>query len=178
MDIVFLVSMFITIVIICVLIVLLNKKFHVDGKKAKYDERQVLARGRGYKVAFYTTVITSMIPAVLSDNIIRFLGPSMYFIPLSVGLMVYISYCIWNDAYLELNLNKKSWIIYMVMIGLFNIFLFLLHIKEGYVKDGVISISAVNLLMGIMCIVILIQIFIKDIVDKKREADDDEEFEA
>ena len=92
--------------------------------------------------------------------------------------MVYISYCIWNDAYLEINLNIKSWIMYIVLIGLFNICLFLSHIKTGYVENGVINISVVNLMMGILCFIVLVELIFKYAFDKRREADDDEELEA
>jgi len=66
----------------------------------------------------------------------------------------------------------------MVLIGLFNICLFLLHIKTGYVENGVINISVVNLMMGILCFIVLVELIFKYAFDKRREADDDEEFEA
>ena len=175
MDLVYFLSMFLAVIFICVIFVILVRNFHVDGGKAKYDERQILARGNGYKYAFYATMIASLLPAVIPDDILHFLGAVIYFVPLFVGLMIYVSYCIWNDAYLELNLKKKTWIVYMIFIGLFNALMFFAHFKTGYVEDGVLSISAVNLMMAIMCFVVLLELIIKGVVDKKREADEDEE---
>ena len=178
MDPVYYISMFLGGLIICFLCVMLSRQVHSDGGKAKYDERQILARGKGYKYAFYTAVFVSFLPIAIPDNIVHFLGIIIYFAPLFVGIMVYISYCIWNDAYLEINLNIKSWIMYMVLIGLFNICLFLSHIKTGYVENGVINISVVNLMMGILCFIVLVELIFKYAFDKRGEADDDEELEA
>ncbi|MBP3807734.1 MAG: hypothetical protein ILA13_04875 [Eubacterium sp.] len=175
---VYYISMFLVALIFCFLCVSLARMFRSDGGKAKYDERQILARGKGYKYAFYAAVFVSFLPIVIPDNIVHFLGSAIYFVPLFVGIMVYISYCIWNDAYLEINLNKKSWIIFMVLIGLFNICLFLSHIKTGYVENGVINISVVNLMTGILCFIVLVELILKYAFDKRGEADDDEEFEA
>ena len=116
MDPVYYISMFLGGLIICFLCVMLARQVHSDGGKAKYDERQILARGKGYKYAFYAAVFVSFLPIAIPDNIVHFLGIIIYFAPLFVGIMVYISYCIWNDAYLEINLNIKSWIMYIVLI--------------------------------------------------------------
>ena len=44
--------------------------------------------------------------------------------------------------------------------------------------DGVLNTALLNLAIGILGIVIIIEILMKKSIDKKKEADEDEEFEA
>ena len=154
------------------------KNIHNDGKKAKYDERQMVARGRGYKYAFYSTIIVGMLPIFLPDEIKFLLGNLMYCIPLLVGLAVHIFYCIWNDAYLELNLDSKRWMTSMSFISVANLLISLGSLQRGFLIDGVLNTALLNLAIGILGIVIIIEILMKKSIDKKKEADEDEEFEA
>ena len=168
------------VVLFVLLIIIFGRGFHKDSKmKPKYDERQMLIRGRGYMIAFYTIIIVScFIPILATEEVKTFLGDLIYFIPLLIGIPVHITYCIWNNAYLELNLNYKRWIGYMFFVSAFNLMVGIWAILDGrFIKDGVLQPNAINLFLSILLIVVIIEILIKNAIDRK-EADEDEESEA
>jgi hypothetical protein len=168
------------VVIFAVLFVVLGKSFHKDSKTLpKYDERQMAIRGRGYMIAFYTIIIVMALMAwIINDDIKTFLGDMLYFIPLCIGIPVHVMYCVWKNAYIELNLNYKLWIRYMIAIGIFNLGLGIWALADGrMIEEGVLQLNFLNLYLGILMIVIIVEIFIKNAIDGK-EAEDDEESEA
>ena len=164
-------------IIICAVIM---KAFH-SGRSSmpKYDERQQLIRGRGYMIAFYSIIIVMcLIPVIMTQEMIHFLGDILFFIPLILGIMIHIMYCIWNNAYIELNLKIKNWVIFMLCISVFNLALGAISIKNGnMVEDNVLQVQALNLIVGGLGLVILVELLIKMAVDRKG-ADEDEESEA
>ena len=170
-------------IFVCLFIVLglvFAKSFHKDSSATpKFDERQMAVRGRGYMFAFYIIILVMcLMPVVMTDEIQTFLGDLIYFIPLCVGLPVHVMYCVWKNAYVELNLNVKSWVVLMIFIGIFNLILGVSRIIDGtIIEDGVLQANAINLYLGILVFVILIELLIKNAIDRK-EADEDEESEA
>ena len=168
------------VVIFVILMIVIGKGMHKDQKmKPKYDERQMAIRGRGYMLAFYSIIVTTcLLPLILTDNMRAFLGDTIFLIPLFVGLPVHVMYCVWNNAYIELNLNAKAWIGYMIFIGAFNIGIGIWAVCDGrMIQDGVLQVNIANLYLGIMLVIIIIEILIKNAIDGKEE-DDDEESEA
>jgi hypothetical protein len=170
------------VVIIVIFAVALSKGFHKDSSvRPKYDERQMLIRGKGYMIAFYSMIIVMcLMPVALTDNVKQFLGDNIYFLPLAVGLPIHVIYCIWNNAYIELNLNYKKWIIYMIFVGLYNLFLGLTAYWSGrLIEDGVLQANVLNLYLGVLMIVIIVVLVIKNAIDRREDdEDDDEESEA
>ena len=129
--------------------------------------------------AFYTIIATiCLMPLILTDSMRAFLGDTIFLIPLFVGLPVHVMYCVWNNAYIELNLNAKTWIGYMIFVGAFNIGIGIWAVCDGrMIQDGVLQVNIANLYLGIMLVIIIIEILIKNAIDGKEE-DDDEESEA
>lgn len=71
----FIIGLVLVFAVSALLVLLLLKTTKNDGSiKCKYDERQELVRGRGFKYALFT------IGAI-------------------IGMMVYVIYAIWNEAY-------------------------------------------------------------------------------
>lgn len=166
--------------IFVILMIAFAKSFHKDSSVTpKYDERQMAVRGRGYMFAFYIIILVmALMPVLITDEMKTFLGDLVYFIPLCVGLPVHVMYCVWNNAYVELNLNVKAWIRVMLVIGLFNLLLGGYRLVEGtLVEDGVLQANVINLYLGILVMVIIIELLIKNAIDRK-EAEEDEESEA
>ena len=163
----------------CVLIItsVIIKMSHTDGQRAKYDERQQVARGKGYTYAFYTAAITAIIPCFIPEGIKVFLGDILYFMPLLAGILVHVTYCIFNDAYMELNAEPKRWISMFICIGIANFLIAFASCKDGFVEKGSLKTGVINLSMGILFMIIMLEVFIKSRLDAK-EAGDDEEFEA
>ena len=136
-------------------------------------------RGRGYMFAFYTIIATTcLMPLILTDSMRAFLGDTIFLIPLFVGLPVHVMYCVWNNAYIELNLNAKAWIRYMIFVGALNVGIGIWAIHDGrMIQDGVLQVNIANLYLGIILFIILIEILLKNAIDR-REDEEDEESEA
>ena len=163
----------------CVLIfaAVIIKMAHTDGAKPKYDERQQVARGKGYTYAFYTSAVVAIIPCFIPEGIKVFLGDMLYFIPLLAGMLVHITYCIFNDAYMEMNLDPKRFVCIFTCIGIANLLIAFANCKDGFIEDGSLKTGVINLSMGILFMIIMLEVFIKSRLDAK-EAGDDEESEA
>lgn len=124
------------------------------NKKARteYDEMQKLIRNRGYCFAFYAVMVYEALMCVLSVSLELPVSPIViHFGAVFVGVIVQASYCIWNDAYVGLNTNMNRFLVFAVLISLFNLFIFFMNWREGNaVSDGVLQPAWVNLLCGSM----------------------------
>lgn len=167
------------VVVFVIITIVFGKSMHKDGNvKPRYDERQAAVRGRGYMFAFYSIIIAMCLIPMLPDTAIAFLGNTIYLIPIFIGMPIHVMYCVWNNAYMELNLNYKYWVGYMLFVGAFNIGLGIWAISSGrMIVDGVLQVNIANLYLGILLFIIVIEILIKNAIDG-REEDDDEESEA
>ncbi len=156
--------------IICVF---LFKYMNKDKKiLTKYDERQEMARGRAYKYGFWATMAAAAV-VMITDVAGISLASSFtkYFFIVFVGILVQISYSIWNDAYLGVNTNKKRLMIICILAGLFNLLGVIGSIKGGqFIVDGVVSDFGSNLMCCILLMLAGIELLIKDRLDKKHEA--------
>lgn len=148
-------------------------KLNNDGKsKTKYDERQKAVRGDAYRYAFFATIISCFVVMVLStiDGLLNIFGKEVYCIPIFIGLIVQISYAIFNDGYIGLNTNMKRFIIFMILITLVNILVPVRFMVEGeFIKDGVIQTGFANLLCAGLFIILIIELLIKKLIDKRGE---------
>ena len=148
-------------------------KLNNDGKsKTKYDERQKAVRGDAYRYAFFATIISCFVVMLLStvDGILNIFGNEVYCIPIFIGLIVQISYAIFNDGYVGLNTNMKRFIIFMILITLVNILVPVRFMVEGeFIKDGVIQTGFANLLCAGLFIILIIELLIKKLIDKRGE---------
>ncbi len=126
--------------------------------------------------AFYIIIISMcLMPVIITDEMKKFLGDMIYFIPLCVGLPVHVMYCIWKNAYVELNLNVKAWVRLMIFIGIFNLIVGGYKLFDGtLVENGVLQANAINLYLGILVFIILIEMLIKNAIDKKEDGEDEE----
>ncbi|MCR4604521.1 MAG: hypothetical protein K5639_00805 [Eubacterium sp.] len=141
-----------------------------DGKmKTEYDERQKIVRGKSYMLSFYGVVITNAIFMMLqlSDVDLSVLGMEVFFIPIFVGILIHVSYSIFNDGYFGMNNNTSKYMIFMAFIAVINIACGIMPwADEGLIQDGKIYPNFANLLMGILFLVIAIEMIIKKAMDK------------
>ncbi len=134
----------------------------------KYDERQEVTRGKAYKYAFWSSMAAAAVVMVMDIAGISFASSfTKYFFIMFVGIIVHISYSIWNDAYIGINTNKKRLMIICVVAGAANLITVIGTIMGGqFIVNGEISDSGANL----MCVIILflagIELFIKDRHDR------------
>ncbi|MBO4818562.1 MAG: hypothetical protein J5528_00340 [Firmicutes bacterium] len=90
--------------------------------KAKYDERQLIEKGKGSTYALYT-IIAYMLALFLLDAaelLNRNMMTPMYMGAVMLGVTVGAVYSIWKECYFALNQNKPRYILLMSLVGLFN----------------------------------------------------------
>lgn len=161
------VGLVVGLIITAILITIFNK----DGKlKTEYDERQKIVRGRAYKYGFYGMVIANAIMLLIftSDVDLSVLGMAQYFIPILVGVVVQVTYCIFNDGYVGLNTNMTRFILIMAGVAAFNLFVGLGAQADGEISEnGVLQGPFCNLLCAALFLIMAIELIIKKIMDGK-----------
>lgn len=144
-----------------------------DGtRKCKYDERQELIRGRGFKYGFFTMIICNFLYASVDVIMDRRMIDSYagMFICILVGMLVHISYCIWNGGYFALNENPKKVLIAFIAIALLNFGIFAMNLAHGEVmQNGMLTFRVANLFCGIMFLAIFAILLAKKMHDKGEE---------
>lgn len=158
------------------LVAVILKVTKKDGRiKCKYDERQELIRGKGFKLGFFTMLIYNGCFALYNLAIEKpVLDPfAGSFLGMVFGVAVFATYCVWNDAYFSLNTNRKklSWCFGLIAVlniaaGVSNLW----YNKAVMEEDAYIAISGVSILCGILFLLLFILMFVKSCVDKEKSA--------
>ena len=161
-----------TVIGILFLIIFL-KTTKTDGSiKCKYDERQEIVRGKGFKYAFFTVLIYNFAVACVAVAFEKLPIDSSGLLMLGaiVGLLVYVTYAIWNEAYFSLNENPKKVMIALAFIGLFNLALGIMQMVEGrFLENGVLTYRSINFFIGVVFVIIFIVLAVKQICQKREE---------
>lgn len=143
-----------------------------DGKiKRDYDERQQLVRGRGFKYGFFTMMICNGLSVFLFICMEKpFMdAATASTVSIIIAIVVYVSYCIWNEGYFSLNENPKKVVVLFLIIGVFNVVAFIGNAVHGNViQDGVLTFRGINLVCALMVAVVLLVLLLKRI-NRKRE---------
>lgn len=154
------------------LVVVFMKAINRDGKiKTEYDERQKEARGKGYMYGFWAIIIANTLLFTFSNSFdMTVLGSTVYFIPILVGVIVQVTYCIFKDAYIGLNNNMTRFVIIMSIVTVFNLFVGVKAYLDGeLIKQGTVSSAFVNVLCGGIFLILTIELGIKKILDSRAE---------
>lgn len=137
-------------------------------KKIKYDERQELVRGKGYKYAFFSTIIffAAKIVAEIAfdfplDDYIN--NATQIFIGIIFGVLVYVCYAIWNDAYIALNERFNRVIISFSLIIVLN----LVPVVSAFVNSKSFPNYSLNLICCIALLIIIICMIVKRVFFKE-----------
>ncbi len=152
--------------IICIF---LFKYMNRDKKiMTKYDERQEMARGKAYKYGFWASMIATAFVMVFDvAGITLATSFTKYFFILFVGIVVQVTYSIWNDAYYGINTNKKRLIVICIVAGIINLLSVVANIMGGqFIVDGIISDAGANALCCILMLYAGILLIIKDMKDR------------
>jgi len=169
----FIVGLLIVAVISVIFILVFLKATKTDGSiKCKYDERQELVRGRGFKYAFFTMLIYNFVIPMfeLCDIELPADGTALFMLGAIFGLLVYVVYAIWNEAYFSLNENPKAVMIGFAFIGLLNLGFGIARMVEGtFLTDGKLTYTSMNFMLGIVFMIIFITLAAKQMVNKREE---------
>lgn len=149
------------------LIVSLRKK---EGNR--YDERQQIVRGIGYKYAFFSTILYFSAVALASEAVEKqFMTQSAEtIIGLCFGVAVYVVYCILNDGYFGINENRRAVLISLAIIGVINIAIGVMQIVHGEImEDGVLTEKCSNVAVGALFVAVFIACAIKGMMERKED---------
>lgn len=156
--------------IICVIIFKICNR---DGRvKQQFDERQEAIRGKGYRYAFYASMIYYALLMVLEigEVSIPVVTPVLVFGGIVAGMITLGLYTIFKNAYWANNNNQKKYLISMIIIIIINILGGIGPAFSGrLVIDGVLQINAINLICAIMLIILIAALCIKTYLVKEEE---------
>ena len=167
---------------LCLVFILLaagNKRHRLESPK--YDERQELERGRGFRYAFFTSLIYEGILVCLDfTQLVSSLdSPFLHAFGLFLAVTVYVVYCIWHESYFAMNEKPKTLTISFLFIGLANLGISILHLIEGDLfVDGHVSYCILNLLCFLMFFALFVAMLLKkSLVSKNMASEEDDEEE-
>lgn len=144
--------------------------------QGKYDERQKMIQGTGYKYGFFTTIISSMLYAMAVDTVEVPVHPTVAVTAcVFLGIAVFMIYCVWKDAYFGLAGISRRYMVLMAAVVILNAASVASHIASGtLVENGVMGIGGVNVLVALLFLSMLIAVWLKN-SRTAREAFDDED---
>ena len=155
-----------------VIVILVMRLLNKDHRfKTDYDERQERIRGRGYMYGFYATLITLALLCVISTGMAIPAEPFIiYFLPIFIGAVVQVCYCIWNGAYIGQNTNIRRFAIFMILISAFNIWVGINAWRHGSLfVDGILQAPFVNFLCGALFAIVALTAALRKVTDREVE---------
>lgn len=153
-----------------IVMVLLRWTREDRGRKCRFDERQELVRGRGFRYGFFTVTLSNIILAELQTVGERpFMdAEAAAFLSMLLGVLVHIGYCIWHEGYFALNENPGRMMVVFALLAVFNFAIFMVQLSHGeIIKNGVMTASAVNLWCAVEFLIIFVILFAKKLHDRE-----------
>ena len=165
--------------IICALIILVIVwKINKKTMKGKFDERQELVRGRGYKYACFTLLI--LLTADLLAEAYGFFETTVFtreiavFFMILAGVMVYAVYCIKNDSYFGVGTDTRTYRAVMWVVIVCQLINAVSGLREGALINGKLDFGTVSsLLFAAAFTVIMLALYIRKRNEGADEADDE-----
>ena len=158
----------------------LFKKADDPEGKQKYDERQKIEQGRGYRIAYITTMICLLVSLILNGSGILPVGYMVFLTILSAffGASVLIVYWIWHECYFAINENSKRYLIFIGIFGVFNMVISVINIVNGWMfENGVPTFRCTNLLVAVLFLEIFAALLARSTANKKLAAAEEEDEE-
>lgn len=142
------------------------------GKResCKYDERQELQRGRAFKYGFITLMVYDLVlGAAYSGGWPEWCDALVFqCIGIGIALLVFVSYCIWTDAYMSLTEQPKKVCALLVAALLINVAAAGMNIANNVIFTAdVLGIGVVNLILAVILLVIMVEFLLKLWLDKR-----------
>lgn len=126
----------------------------------RYDERQELEQGRGFRCAFFSMLVSLGVVLMLDSmgDLPDGVGGIFYAACLFIALAVYVVYCIWHDCYIALNEKRGVIIVILGSIGIINLVIGLSGVLSRGLYDaaGRFSPNVLNLMCAAVMLVIVI----------------------
>lgn len=154
-------------VLFLVIIILLRK---AQGKEGfdKFDERQIVARGKAFQFGFFALMIVICIDACLKMVDMAFYeDPLGEFAAIFIALIVFAAQSIRYDAFKGYNKNGRSLIIIYVVVTISQLFNTISEINSGsLVADGKLTLSCISPICLVTFASVLLMVLIKQRSDR------------
>ncbi len=163
-------------VVIGALLVLIVRLVQIrKGDAAKeYDERQLVIRGTGYKIGYWTLLALLAIYVCVfpEDGNYKVEPIAAIFGLILISGLAMAGYDIMKDAYFTLKYKKNQYTVSMIALCLSQFALFTTSLDQGFVVDGVIPgrvILPLELMIFFGAFAVLL--IIKSHIDKREDAE-------
>ncbi len=130
------------------LLLILSKE---SKEELRYDERQIAARGKAFQYGFFTLLVYNLLYFVcdLCEVSIPMQPAMVSMIGAFLGALVMSSYCVWKDAYWQLNQRRGGLMCLFILIGVIDVVTGIRVCMRGdAVVDGVVSNDIAPLIAG------------------------------
>ena len=166
-------------IVTALIILIVVWKFNKKAMKGKFDERQELVRGRGYKYACFTMlgllVLDLLIESLDAFETLPVTRSLAIFIMILAGVMVYALYCIKNDSYFGVGTDTRTYRAVMWVVIVCNAISGFTGLKDGAMEDGKLAFGpCASLLFCLAFVIIMISLSIKQRNLAKEEAAEDD----
>lgn len=161
-----------------IIVAIIGIVLRISGKKktgCEYDERQEAIRGTGFKYAYFTGMLVLIIGGIIEIMMGRSWCTMFTFsmIALWISICVFTTYCVIKDAYFTLRSKRKTLIIIFLAAGIINLCFGLDSAKQGeIIVNGMLSLSATNLLTGAACIYLGLMMIVRSIYERRQEIEE------
>ena len=155
---------------VVVIFIILKYTKKDGGMRCKWDERQLLIRGNGYKYSFFSVLILLFLYCAIGAQIEGFPldAPTAGVAIICTGVAIDVVYCIWNGAYFSLNENRKRILIIFSVIGVINLAIGIINFANGSsITNGVLNIQSANFFCGLLFLCVFAALFIRSVIPEK-----------
>ena len=146
------------------------------GKRpSPYDERQLIAQGKGYKLALFTLMGALAVYALYWSRaeMAILLPPMAIVMCICCAAFAFGAYCVIKDAYLPLTsrpvLNVVVFTLFGIAltgIGVFKV------IALGALENGYVGMPVLGLVLGVLALGLAAVLAVKTVCDRKENEDE------
>lgn len=168
-------------IIVAIVLFAIIWKFSKNKMKGKFDERQELVRGRGYKYACFTLLGLLTLDLLLECFRVFEALPitrELYlFFMILVGVMVYALYCVKNDSYFGVGMDTRTYRAVMWIVIVCNAISAVSGLMNGgAMVDGKLAFGPwAALICVIAFIILMISLKVRSRSADLEEAEEEEE---
>ena len=145
--------------------------------KKKYDEKQIIEKGKSFQCAFISAIVINVIIYILGEFIdVKFSNDALCLINIGVPIAVYMMSMILKNAYDGISNAGES--LSISALGGFCVALLILYLpdvlsgKKSLLDKSIITESTGALLISILMLITVVTYWTKKIIEKKKVFDE------
>ena len=168
-------------IIVAIVLFAIIWKFSKNKMKGKFDERQELVRGRGYKYACFTLLglltLDLLLECFRAFEALPITRELYLFFMILVGVMVYALYCVKNDSYFGVGMDTRTYRAIMWIVIVCNAISAVSGLMNGgAMVDGKLAFGPwAALIFVIAFIILMISLKVRSRSADLEEAEEEEE---